>query len=149
MGLLDRFSKKPKLYVSIIDETGRVSVVRRPIENNVITLKDDGVEKSYIVNKSYVYFVGKKQLPTAFYWRNNPAPLNLGHRPADTENPNNPVPDAENLRTILESKVIQELFKDESGREFLLLILIGANLALTLLLLLSAMGVLKLGTSGG
>lgn len=144
MGLRELFSKKPKLHVSIIDETGRVSVVRRPIENNTVTLKEDGVEKTYIVNKSHVYFVGKKQIPTAFYWRNNPAPLDLGHRPADTENPNTPVPDAANLNTILESKVIEQLFKDESGRELLLLILIGANLALTFLLLLQAMGVLKL-----
>lgn len=138
--LLGLFGKREqKLSVVFIDETGHEHPKKVSYKNNVFHTKINGEEGSYIVDHNYIVHDGKNR-PKSYYYTNNPNPIRIQHA-------RNEVLDSISFKRIIDSKVVTDLFAEEGlGKLFILLILIAANCALTVFVLLVVLKVVKIGT---
>lgn len=132
MNIIDKakefFKKKSKIRAIIQDEVGKIHTKKCPYSNNSFTVVINAEKHAYVVDHNFVTYDAKNNMPTSFYYINNPQPIRMQHE-------RNEEVDSIGFKKLLDSKVITDLFSEE-GKNMLtiLMILIIVNLALTGLL---------------
>lgn len=145
LSFLNPFSLfRPKYYIraQFIDEAGQEFTVKKRYENNTFTLKVGGNVQTYYVDKTRMRHNPKDRYPICTYYTNNPYPLELSHkRPHESAGE----VDAISLTSILENKVIQDLFAPEGiNKMLIIMILLIVNLFITFTVLGVQNGWIKL-----
>lgn len=147
------FLKKNRLRVFFFTPTGKI--LRKIVnpENNRFTAKVEGQKGLYIVDPNCVVYSGTYSVPTSCYYSNNPKPIRIKHErnkekiqiTVNGEKKEIDV-DSVGLHTIIQSKAITDLFKNEGAIKLLLiLVVVIINLIVTLFL---AYRVYKMGGGG-
>lgn len=139
------FKKKRRLVAVFIDETGRIFEKETPYENNNFTIKIGsnlvgmgGTEQTYIVDAECMIYEVKSNLPKLFYYTNNPYPLKLKHTRSKEG------VDSIGFKTLLDSKVITDLFSDEASDKLLWILIASITSAVFgLLVTMKVFGFLK------
>lgn len=124
-----------KIQCFFYDSTGNVyRKVVKPVENK-FKIRFARKMHRYVVDRQCVYYDQKKKMPTLNYYVGNPVPILLKYE-------QNPTANSLSLHNVIKDKSIQDLFSNTDLKDMLLLILVAANLLISIVLIVKALGVL-------
>lgn len=117
------FYKKDSLEAVFIDELRRRRVIKVTPKGNTFVVKEFGDNLMYVVNYKYLIFDPKRNVHVGFWYRNNPVQIPMNHE-------RNHELDSVGLREIIESKVVKDLFSENTKNLLMIIIIILCGVGL-------------------
>jgi hypothetical protein len=137
------FKKKYALKAHFLDETGHQNGNGKTVKynNNGFSIKRNGKEEHYLVRHERIIYDQGTGVAHSYYYAGNPEPILFKHT-------RNKEVDAIGFKQIIDSKAIEDLFKDESANLLMiLLIMLVITMILVAIIGLKVFGYIKLGAS--
>lgn len=135
--ITDFFRRKKVIEAEFIDKTGRSLTKKVKYTNDSFTVNYFGKEEEYNIDYNKMIYDMKTNQPKLKYFVGDPIPLTI-------ENSRNPDMNASGYKAILNSKVVEDLFKEKKTDIMLIIaIMVGVSIVLSFVIIGKVFNLIK------